>query len=633
MEEESFRDEEVADLLNRHFISIKVDREERPDIDSVYMKVCQMITGSGGWPLTVFLTPRRQPFFAGTYFPKEPRYGSVGLVELLTKIAGQWRRNRSRIAQVSDELTALLKKPARTTGGGAGFSRESVELALKQFGKDFDPQYGGFGAAPKFPAPQNLLFIMDAAFFRRDNAALKMAETTLQGMFRGGLFDHIGGGFSRYSTDSRWLVPHFEKMLRDNAMLLLTYSHAYLLTGKNLYRTVVRRTAEYLLREMRMPHGAFASSQDADSGGVEGKYYFLTSAEVVQVLGEQDGQRFVDHFGLDGPAHGEGGAIPNLLRNPRFRHSHPELDALCGKIYEYRRERARLRTDDKILTAWNAMAVAAFCAAGRACGEPAYIQAALSALHFLETNLTDDQGCLVVRWREGHQGGKGLLDDYACMAWAYLEAYRSTFRNRFLRAALDTARKMHELFCDSAHGGYFMSEDETDLIVRPKEICDGAMPSGNSVAAYVLTLLDRLTGQPDIRQMARGQYEFLSAKLAQTPAAAGFALHAYTPGLYAPKELVCVLPPEMSPQALSPLLDRAFMPGMTVVLKRGDHDTGLEALAPHLWGYTIQNRQPTYYLCENRACSAPSNNLSDLLQDRTRRRVLSAKYNRKGDKQ
>lgn len=352
MERESFEDSEVAELLNRDFVSIKVDREERPDIDSVYMNVCMAFTGSGGWPLTIIMTTEQKPFYAATYIPKNQKYGTVGMTELLPVIADLWKNKRRELLRTGNEIISVLKE--RKGRKNEKISKKLLIEAADTFKSIFDRKYGGFGAAPKFPSPHNLLFLIRYSYYENDKNALEMAEKTLEQMYRGGIFDHIGGGFSRYSTDSRWLVPHFEKMLYDNALLIYTYAESYQLTKNELYKNVAERTIEYVLRELTDTKHGFYCGQDADSEGVEGKYYTFTPDEVKSVLGEKDGSRFCNSFDITEDGNFEGKSIPNLLKKIA------EADnSTLKKLYDYRLRRTSLHKDDKVLTAWNGLMIAA----------------------------------------------------------------------------------------------------------------------------------------------------------------------------------------------------------------------------------------------------------------------------------
>lgn len=371
MEQEFFEDEGVVAALKRDFIAVKVDREERPDIDAVYMTVCQAMTGGGGWPLTVFLTPEAKPFYVGTYLPKHRRYGQPGLMELLKAIADAWKTDRQSLLESGEKITAALSD--KTSNNEYSFNKEPVIKAAGQLERQFDGRWGGFGAAPKFPTPHNLLFLLRCHLRGVGKHSLVMAQETLRAMYRGGIFDHIGGGFSRYSTDERWLTPHFEKMLYDNALLVLAYTEAYQITGDALYQDIAKKTLEYIRREMTSPEGGFYSAQDADNDGEEGKYYAFTPEEIIHVLGDADGHAFCERYDISQEGNFEGKSIPNLLGQEAV-FTEDDMEAMLEKLYDYRLGRCKLHKDDKILIAWNALMIAAYAKAYAVFGEETYLK-------------------------------------------------------------------------------------------------------------------------------------------------------------------------------------------------------------------------------------------------------------------
>lgn len=462
MEQESFENNTIAELLNREYICVKVDREERPDVDAVYMSVCQAMNGQGGWPLTIIMTPACRPFFSGTYLPPKARYGRVGLEELLTAVAGQWKTNRGKLLDSAGRIEAYLKEQERATVS-AEPGMDLVHQAFRQFAGNFDKKNGGFGGAPKFPTPHNLMFLMEYGTREKKREALTMAETTLVQMYRGGIFDHIGGGFSRYSTDERWLVPHFEKMLYDNALLALAYVEAFGLTGRELYGGVARKILAYVGAELTDAQGGFYCGQDADSDGVEGKYYVFTPKEICRVLGENAGMAFCDRYGITEHGNFEGKSIPNLLGNEAYEEdvnagytkaeqAENELTiADLQKLYEYRLQRTRLHKDDKILVSWNGWMICACAKAGAVLGETEYVDLAVRAEAFIRKNLARN-GRLMVRYRDGDAAGEGKLDDYACYILALLELYRVTFQEDYLARASAWAETMIEQFFDREIG-------------------------------------------------------------------------------------------------------------------------------------------------------------------------------------
>lgn len=477
MAHESFEDAEIAEILNRYFVSVKVDREERPDIDSIYMAVCQAFTGSGGWPTSIFMTAEQKPFFAGTYFPKSGWGGRPGLRELLLVIHEKWETDRTTLLRQADAVVSALEQGGGEPGTADAGLLDSAVLLYKQ---TYDRKNGGFGDAPKFPTPHNLLFLLTYYERRRDAACLEMAERTLVQMYRGGLFDHIGFGFCRYSTDGRFLVPHFEKMLYDNALLILAYCKAYAVTKKTLYLEIAEKTAAYVLREMTSPEGGFYSAQDADSDGEEGKYYLFTPEEITGLLGQTDGEAFNRRFGISGTGNFEGKNIPNLLNSEPQDNT---FDGLLEKVYQYRKKRCALHLDDKVLTSWNALMTAALCRLYRVSGKAMYLTAAKRAEDFIQKYLWEN-GRLFVSFRAGRRGAKGFLDDYAAYLYAQLALYEATLEQEHLDRAERLCGDVLASFRDGENGGFYLyGSDSETLLLRPKETYDGAIPSGNSMMA------------------------------------------------------------------------------------------------------------------------------------------------------
>lgn len=607
MAHESFEDEKVAEILNRDFISIKVDREERPDIDAVYMSVCQAITGSGGWPLTIFLTPEQKPFFAGTYFPKQGRYGQFGFVELLERVAYLWKNERQELLRAGNEITGAITQSQSSVEKKP--DRMIVETAYNQLLRRFDRKWGGFGAAPKFPTPHNLLFLLRYANAMQESDALKMAAVTLEDMARGGIHDHIGGGFSRYSTDEKWLVPHFEKMLYDNALLLMTYVTAYQYTKKEYFADVAHRTADYILRELTDEAGGFYCGQDADSQGVEGKYYVFTPEEIKTVLGETDGEEFCRLYDITDSGSFEGKSIPNRIHGTED--SWERTDPRLRKLYDYRLQRTQLHKDDKVLLSWNGWTIIALAKAGQALGEEPYLRAAMKAYQFIRKEMTDENDRLYLRWRDGEAANDGQLDDYAVFGLALLELYRVTFDAVYLQEAIHRAGQMVALF-ENSQGGYFMTAaDSEQLIARPKETYDGAIPSGNSVAARVLQRLAALTGETKWQDAAARQMAFLAAAIGEYPASSCFGVLAMMDALYPHRELVCTAKAGL-PDELERHLAEHPAEDIQVLLKTEGNAELLAQCAPFTQDYPIPGAGAMYYLCENGACKAPAKSFSEL---------------------
>ena len=601
MAHESFEDQEVAEVLNRDYVCIKVDREERPDIDAVYMSVCQVVTGSGGWPLTIIMTPQQKPFFAGTYFPKKGAYGRIGLIELLERVTFLWHNNREDLIRSGNEITKAINLDQ--TGTEHEPDRKMVESAFSQLARVFDPQWGGFGQAPKFPTPHNLLFLMRYGDTMQERGAMKMALVTLDDMARGGIHDQIGGGFSRYSTDEKWLVPHFEKMLYDNALLLMAYLKAYQHTKEASFADVAHRTAEYILLELTDKDGGCYCGQDADSEGVEGKYYVFTPDEVKQLLGNADGEEFCHLYDITEQGNFEGKSIPNRIQSMEkgWERNDPRLE----KLYDYRQNRTKLHKDDKILLSWNSWAMIALAQAGLVLDEKRYLDAGTRIHTFIEEKMTTGDDRLYLRYRDGEAAHVGQLEDYAVYALGLLELYRSTFDIRYLQKAIHRAEQMMEVFEDRENGGYFMTaSDGETLIARPKETYDGAMPSGNTVAAMVLQRLASLTGEGKWQDAAIRQMRFLANAVWEYPGSSCLGMLAMMDALYPHRELVCVTS-EGLPEELHCYLEEHPADDLQVVVKTAENAAALEACAPFTGDYPIPEQGTMYYLCEDGMCKAP----------------------------
>jgi len=617
MEKESFEDKEIASILNKHFIAIKVDREERPDIDSIYMTVCQTLTGHGGWPLTVFLTPDKKPFFAGTYFPKEDRMGMTGLKSLLNKIAELWKNRRDELISSSDRITNLFNKSHDIQE--EDITEDLIHDAFTEFKYSFDSIYGGFGSAPKFPTPHNLYFLLRYWHVTGEEYALEMVEKTLDSMYRGGIFDHIGFGFSRYSTDSRWLVPHFEKMLYDNALLAIAYIETYQATGKKAFADTAHKIFTYVLRDMTSPEGAFYSAEDADSEGVEGKFYLWTPSEVKDILGEENGSRFCRYYDITERGNFEGKNILNLISMDIPNEDMNFIEECRNKLFRHREKRIHPHKDDKILTAWNGLMIAALSIGGRVLGEEKYTAAAEKALQFILQKLVrTSDGRLLARYRDGEAAFPAYLDDYAFLVWALIELYSTTFKPEYLEKALQFNDHMIELFLDNDHGGlYLYGNDSEQLIARPKEVYDGAMPSGNSVATMNFLRLSKLTGQSKLEELADRQFKAFSSSLTTNPMGHAFLLCAFLFVHSSSKEVVISGADSHDEEILSMIsvLRNKFNPFTTVLLSTNDL-RDITKIAPFAKEYEKADNRAAAYLCENFSCQAPvydSESLSKML--------------------
>ncbi|MGH2739489.1 MAG: thioredoxin domain-containing protein [Actinomycetota bacterium] len=607
MERESFEDEDIASIMNEHFVNVKVDREERPDVDAIYMEAVQAMSGHGGWPMTVFLTPEGEPFYAGTYFPPEDRHGMPGFRGVLTAVADGWRDRR-------EELVRQAKRVVEAVATSAHASREPLSEDLLQIAqtilvKAFDPDWGGFGTAPKFPQPMTLEFLL-RAHLRGSPDALPIITLTLDRMAAGGIHDQLGGGFHRYSTDREWLVPHFEKMLYDNAQLSRLYLRAWQVTRRDAFREVASRTLEYLLREMRHGDGGFFSSQDADSEGEEGRFFVWSYEELVREAGE-NGEPVARAFGATPEGNWEG---TNVLSRPTPSNGKSEdetalesiLPAARDRLLQARERRVRPATDDKVLAAWNGLAIAAFAEAGRALGEPRYVRAAEGAAEFVLSSLRREDGRLNRAWRDGHTSGPGFLDDYAMLASGCLALYEATFELRWIREALALAEDMIRLFHDADRGGFFQTAaDAQPLVVRPKDLFDNAVPSGNSVAAEVLQRLALLTGEARFEQAGVSALRLVRDLLARAPSGFGHALCALDLYLSPAKEIAIIGDLGAKPtQALLKEIWGEFRPNVVLAASTGD-DKEAEATVPLLAGKTPMNGMPAAYVCEQFTCKQP----------------------------
>lgn len=505
MAEESFEDEEVANLLNKRFVPVKVDREERPDIDMIYIDACQTATGSAGWPLTAICTPDGRPFFLGTYFPPRSKRGRTGLIEILATVSEHWKRSRAQAEQAAEEIMATLRRLSRRRRIQAENGGDPMLHAVDTFKALFDKEYGGFGHAPKFPMPTNILFLLRQWHGTQDETVREMVETTLTGMYRGGIFDHIGGGFHRYSTDERWLVPHFEKMLYDNALLVLAYLEAFQAFGKPLYRSVAQRVFRYVLRDMQHPDGGFYAAEDADSEGMEGKFYVWRRGEILHALPSPVGEEFCRLYDIAEEGNFEGENIPNLLSASDSEvedvaNMQPWLDHL----QRLRTYRERPHCDDKILTGWNGLMIAALARGYRVLGDAQLLQAARAAVEFILNQLVDGEGRLYASFRK-RRGVPAFLDDYAFFGFGLLELFEATQKEQYLSLAAQFTQGLLELFSDPHEPGlFFTSGDPRDLPLRPKSVDEGALPSGTAIAMWNLAKLARLeAGGPWDAALAR----------------------------------------------------------------------------------------------------------------------------------
>ena len=595
MAHESFEDQVTAEQMNADFINVKVDREERPDVDSIYMQAVNAMTGRGGWPMTVFLTPDGKPFYAGTYFPNEPRHGMASFQQILTGVIQAWRNDRENVVGSASEVAQQLQALS-----GVGFEEQPLDeeifrSALRGLGQRFDASWGGFGDAPKFPQPMTIEFLLRESIRGENDNALEMAEGTLRKMAKGGMYDQIGGGFARYSVDHRWLVPHFEKMLYDNAQLARVYLHAWQVTGNDFYRRITEETLDYVLREMRHEDGGFYSSQDADSEGVEGKFYVWSADEIREALGEE-ADTFMRVYGVSNEGNWEGHNILNLRLAEALD---GRIAAARATLYELRSKRIWPGLDDKVLTSWNGLMLAAFAEAGQALGRADYIEAAESNADFLHRTMRRDSGRLFRTWKAGSDAKyNGYLEDYAYLADGLLALYEATFEPRWVDWARELAELMLGHFRDTKNGGFFdTSDDHEQLIHRPKDLQDNAVPSGNAMAASVLVRLSLLTGNGDYWQVAEQITSTMNKFMAQYPSGFGQWLNVAKFMLSAPREIALM----GSGDAIAPLLKvirGGYRPFQVVA-------AGEEGSLPLLENRPQIDGKGTAYVCRRFVCQAP----------------------------
>ena len=618
MERESFESDEIARVLNEHFVSIKVDREERPDVDRMYMLFVQASTGSGGWPMSVWLTPQRKPFFGGTYFPPDNRYGRPGFKAVLEQLAKAWRQDRARIEDSGDKVIEQLREYASLGARSDGAGREVLDRAFQGFRRMFDARLGGFGRAPKFPRPSIHNFLVRYYAETKQEEALEMVLTTLREMVKGGMNDQIGGGFHRYSVDERWFVPHFEKMLYDQAQLAVSYLEAFQITRDGQYAAAARDIFTYLLRDMTDPGGGFYSAEDADSATdparlhekSEGAFYIWRKLEIEEALGPRVAEMFCYRYGVEAGGnveedpHGEfrGANILYQAHAVEDTAARAELQQAAAKLLEIRSRRPRPLRDDKVLSAWNGMMISAFAKGSQILNEPRYAEGARAAADFLRRHLWDDQRQILLR---RHRGGEsaidGFLDDYAFCGLGLLDLYEATFDARDFKWAVRLAERAIELFADTENGGFFSTTDDGGLL-RLKDDYDGAEPSGNSGMAMLLLRLARMTDRADFRAAAEHTLRAFASRMEEAGTGVPQMLVAHSFALARPQEIVLAGAHD-DPAMLEMLatIRRRFLPGAVVM--RGE-----QAASP----MAALDGTATAYVCENFACNLPVTSASAL---------------------
>jgi hypothetical protein len=612
MERESFENEAIAKIMNEHYVCIKVDREERPDVDQIYMNAVMMLTGQGGWPLNLFLTPDLKPFYGGTYFAPDARYGRPGFPSLLEDVRRAWRTKPEEIEKAGQQLASVIARPSAQTSGEA-LNEKILDLAREQLESGFDPKDGGFRGAPKFPPAMAIQFLLRLHQKTGDREILPLVEVTLDKMSQGGIYDQVGGGFSRYSTDDEWLVPHFEKMHYDNALLSRAYLEAYQVTGKEEYARVAREIFTYLSRDMTGPEGGFYSAEDADSEGEEGKFYVWTPSELKRVLGEEDGTAFCKLYGASEAGNFEGQnilhlkgplseALQTLGRDEKW------WEGVRKKVLAERSKRIRPHLDDKILTAWNSLMISSLCYGYQVLGDDAYLETAKKASDFIDKNLFKN-GRLLASYRNGPSDIQGYIDDYAFYQAAQLDLYESTFEPAYLKKAVGLEKDMASLFWDEKGGGYFFTgSDQKDahrLLARTKDSHDGVIPSGNSLAALSLYRLAEWTGDQLYRKRAAEILKAFSALLSQGPMNYPLMLQAFQFDFYGPAEVLVVGPKNESNEMLRSIR-KTFLPGKVLVFAEENQVKDLTNLIPWVEGRTAQGGKPTAYVCRNYQCQLPT---------------------------
>jgi hypothetical protein len=633
MARESFEDPEVARLLNDVFVCIKVDREERPDIDKVYMNACQMMLGAGGWPLTIVMTPERQPFFAATYIPKESRFDRIGLLDMIPRISKIWKENYDEILKSAVQLVSSMQQKTSEIKGEA-LSKDIVHEAYEGLAGIFDEKYGGFGQAPKFPTPHQLLFLLRYWRWRGEGKALEMVVKTLQAVRYGGIYDHVGFGFHRYSTDERWLVPHFEKMLYDQAMLAMAYTEAYQATGDELFKRTACEIFTYVLRDMKSQSGAFCSAEDADSEGEEGKFYFWTHDEIRGLLGQSEAElvmkvfqvekagNFVDQLTgertgqnilhIKKPAHELASALG--ISEDALRH---RLSAARLALFAARDKHIRPYKDDKILTDWNGLMIAALAKGARALSDKVYLTAAQKAVNFIVQNMRELDGRLYHRYREGESAIMANLDDYAFLIWGLIECYEASFDASFLKTALKLQTDLTKYFWDKKNGGYYFTPyDGEDLIIREKENYDGAIPSGNSVAMLNLVRLSRLTGNAQLEAQAVDISRALASYVGRVPMGHTQFMMALGFLLYPSYEIVIAGSPKTDDtERMLSGLRKHFLPNAVILLRPpGDESSDIVDMAPFTKELKPVKDTATAYVCTDFSCHSPTTDVNEMLR-------------------
>jgi len=621
MEEESFEDPEVALLLNEGFVSIKVDREERPDIDNIYMAVSQALTGGGGWPLTILMTWEKKPFFAGTYFPKRSAHGRVGLVDLLMNVRKIWNERREDISESADRVSDALNRMNEISSGN-DLPSSIYEDAFAHLKEAYDREFGGFGSAPKFPIPHQLMFLLRYGNRTGSEEASQMAAQTLHSIRRGGIYDHVGFGVHRYSTDREYLVPHFEKMLYDQALLAMTYVEAYSALQDKEFRRVAEEIFSYVLREMSGPEGEFYSAEDADSEGKEGKFYLWSANELMGVLGKSAAKHIKETLNVRAEGNFQD-EVTGKLNGLNILHLErggkvPGMDEATRKaLFISREHRIHPLKDDKVLTSWNGLMVAALARGGRVLENPEYVKAAGRSADFILKKMKSDNGRLLRRFRQGEAALAGYLDDYAFLIWGLIELYEAGFNEQHLATAVSLTDEMIMEFWDEKHGGFFFSGPGNEkLLASPKPIYDGALPSGNSVALWDLTRLSRMTARKDYAERVEKIIHTFSHQVAEAPQAFAMFLVGFDHFQGPSREIVIVGDRDSEDtKALIRAVDRHYLPRHSILLRNMRNGASpIDQVVGHLSSYEMREGKATAYVCENFSCRNPVTDPAQLLE-------------------
>jgi len=622
MAHESFEDEKVAEILNKNFISIKVDREERPDIDNIYMLVCQIITGRGGWPLSIFMTADKKPFYAGTYFPKYSYAGRIGFVDLLNHIIELWKTRKDELLRSTDEITRYLELQFKSSEE-EDLHQDILKRTFISLKNNFDEIHGGFGTAPKFPSPHNLIFLFNYYLNYGEEDALKMALKTLVEMRNGGIYDHIGGGFHRYSTDEKWLVPHFEKMLYDQALLIEAYSNAYKITLDEFYKNVIYEIYSYLNREMLSEEGVFFSAQDADSEGEEGKFYLWTTNEIKEIF--PDNYEIIKKlFNLSDEGNFLNEATRKLtgknilhlsdrLNNvlEKLNISFEEYEKIRNALLNHRNKRTPVLKDDKILTDWNSLLISSLVKSYIVFNDENFLKSAVKSYEFIINNLFDGKR-LIHAYKNGYKLAEGFLDDYSFLIRASLDLYKATLDEKYLIKSIQLNSILKEEFWDKDIGGYFFTSSNNENIVRTKILYDGAIPSGNSIQLSNLIRLYHLTGDTEFSELINKQLKAFSHYVNSASFGYSYFLNSYLSLKQESRELLIITQNSLDKEIIHKL---SLYENLYTILITPENKEALTKISPWAVNYEIINNHTTFYLCKNYSCSLPTNNFDDVLKN------------------